>query len=119
MQQRLRWCNISWSSAFTLLPATNPATQPNYGTMANPKAKVALITGAAHGIGRAIMSEPGNEAHAANKGGLVALAQALAMSLGPDVRVNSVSPGWTHPAPGRPRRKAAGYRRDSRLPSRR
>lgn len=43
---------------------------------------------------RAIMSEPGNEAYAATKGGLVALAHALAMSFGPDVRVNSVSPGW-------------------------
>ena len=43
---------------------------------------------------RAIMSEPGNEAYATTKGGLVALAHALAMSLGPDVRVNSISPGW-------------------------
>jgi NAD(P)-dependent dehydrogenase (short-subunit alcohol dehydrogenase family) len=43
---------------------------------------------------RAIMSEPGNEAYATTKGGLVALAHALAMSFGPDVRVNSVSPGW-------------------------
>jgi len=40
------------------------------------------------------MSEPGNEAYAATKGGLVALAHALAMSLGPDVRVNCISPGW-------------------------
>jgi NAD(P)-dependent dehydrogenase (short-subunit alcohol dehydrogenase family) len=43
---------------------------------------------------RAIMSEPGNEAYAATKGGLVALTHALALSLGPDVRVNCVSPGW-------------------------
>jgi NAD(P)-dependent dehydrogenase (short-subunit alcohol dehydrogenase family) len=43
---------------------------------------------------RAIMSEAGNEAYSATKGGLVALAHALAMSLGPDVRVNSISPGW-------------------------
>jgi NAD(P)-dependent dehydrogenase (short-subunit alcohol dehydrogenase family) len=43
---------------------------------------------------RAIMSEPGNEAYAASKGGLVALTHALAMSLGPDIRVNCVSPGW-------------------------
>jgi NAD(P)-dependent dehydrogenase (short-subunit alcohol dehydrogenase family) len=40
------------------------------------------------------MSGPGNEAYAATKGGLVALAHALAMSLGPDIRVNCVSPGW-------------------------
>jgi hypothetical protein len=43
---------------------------------------------------RALMSEPGNEAYATTKGGLVALTHALAMSLGPDVRVNCISPGW-------------------------
>ncbi len=35
-----------------------------------------------------------NEAYAASKGGLLALTHALAISLGPDVRVNMVSPGW-------------------------
>lgn len=40
------------------------------------------------------MSEPDTEAYAASKGGLVALTHALAVSLGPDVRVNCVSPGW-------------------------
>jgi hypothetical protein len=43
---------------------------------------------------RARMSEPDTEAYAASKGGLVALAHALAVSLGPAVRVNCVSPGW-------------------------
>ncbi|MGD0429562.1 MAG: SDR family oxidoreductase [Acetobacteraceae bacterium] len=43
---------------------------------------------------RAHMSEPNTEAYAASKGGLVALTHALAISLGPDVRVNCVSPGW-------------------------
>ena len=43
---------------------------------------------------RAVQSEPGNEAYSASKGGLVALTHALAMSLGPDVRANCVSPGW-------------------------
>lgn len=43
---------------------------------------------------RAHMSEPGSEAYAASKGGLVALTHALAVSLGPAVRVNCVSPGW-------------------------
>ena len=55
---------------------------------------------AAHGavvtIGstRAHMSEPDTEAYAASKGGLVALTHALAVSLGPAVRVNCISPGW-------------------------
>jgi NAD(P)-dependent dehydrogenase (short-subunit alcohol dehydrogenase family) len=44
---------------------------------------------------RALMSEPGSEAYAATKGGIVALTHALAVSLGPDrIRVNCVSPGW-------------------------
>jgi NAD(P)-dependent dehydrogenase (short-subunit alcohol dehydrogenase family) len=43
---------------------------------------------------RAHMSEPNTEAYAASKGGLVALTHALAISLGPDIRVNCISPGW-------------------------
>jgi NAD(P)-dependent dehydrogenase (short-subunit alcohol dehydrogenase family) len=43
---------------------------------------------------RALQSEPDTEAYAAAKGGLVALTHALALSLGPEVRVNCVSPGW-------------------------
>ena len=44
---------------------------------------------------RALMSEPGSEAYAAAKGGIVAMTHALAVSLGPDrIRVNCVSPGW-------------------------
>lgn len=43
---------------------------------------------------RAYMSEPHTEAYAASKGGVVALTHALAMSLGPLIRVNAVAPGW-------------------------
>ena len=43
---------------------------------------------------RALQSEPHTEAYAASKGGVVALSHALAMSLGPEVRVNCISPGW-------------------------
>ncbi|HEY3078232.1 MAG TPA: SDR family oxidoreductase [Burkholderiales bacterium] len=43
---------------------------------------------------RALQSEPDTEAYAASKGGLVALTHALALSLGPQVRVNCISPGW-------------------------
>ncbi len=43
---------------------------------------------------RALMSEADTEAYAASKGGIVALSHALAVSLGPEVRVNCVSPGW-------------------------
>jgi NAD(P)-dependent dehydrogenase (short-subunit alcohol dehydrogenase family) len=43
---------------------------------------------------RALQSEPDSEAYAASKGGVVALTHALAVSLGPRVRVNCISPGW-------------------------
>lgn len=43
---------------------------------------------------RAYQSEPDTEAYAASKGGVVALTHALAMSLGPRVRVNCIAPGW-------------------------
>jgi len=43
---------------------------------------------------RAIQSEPHTEAYAASKGGVVAFSHALAISLGPDIRVNCISPGW-------------------------
>jgi NAD(P)-dependent dehydrogenase (short-subunit alcohol dehydrogenase family) len=43
---------------------------------------------------RAMMSEANTEAYSASKGGVVALTHALSISLGPDVRVNCVSPGW-------------------------
>ena len=48
---------------------------------------------------RAYMSEPDTEAYSASKGGILALTHALAMSLGPDIRVNSISPGWIDVTP--------------------
>jgi len=55
------------------------------------KAKGAVINIAST---RALMSEPHTEAYSASKGGIVALTHALAISLGPDIRVNCISPGW-------------------------
>lgn len=43
---------------------------------------------------RALMSEANTEAYSASKAGLVGLTHALAVSLGPDIRVNCISPGW-------------------------
>ncbi|HQU60643.1 MAG TPA: SDR family oxidoreductase [Saprospiraceae bacterium] len=43
---------------------------------------------------RAYMSEPNTEAYSASKGGILSLTHALAISLGPEARVNSISPGW-------------------------
>lgn len=55
------------------------------------KAHGAIVTVAST---RAKMSEPNTESYSASKGGIVALTHALAVSLGPDVRVNCISPGW-------------------------
>lgn len=43
---------------------------------------------------RAVMSEPECFAYAAAKGGLDALTHAMAVSLGPRIRVNAIRPGW-------------------------
>ncbi|KAF1703242.1 SDR family oxidoreductase [Pseudoxanthomonas kaohsiungensis] len=43
---------------------------------------------------RAHQSEPHSEVYAAAKGGLLAFTHALAVSEGPRVRVNCISPGW-------------------------
>jgi NAD(P)-dependent dehydrogenase (short-subunit alcohol dehydrogenase family) len=60
---------------------------------------------------RALQSEPNTEAYSASKGGLVALTHALAISLGPRVRVNCVSPGWIDVSAWKKRR----LRREARL----
>lgn len=43
---------------------------------------------------RAFMSQPQTESYAAAKGGITSLTHALAVSLAPKVRVNSIAPGW-------------------------
>lgn len=40
------------------------------------------------------MSQPQTESYTAAKGGIAALTHSLAISLGPRVRVNAISPGW-------------------------
>lgn len=48
---------------------------------------------------RALQSERDTFAYAAAKGGLDALTHAMAVSLGPQVRVNAVLPGWIETGP--------------------
>ncbi|MCE5205295.1 MAG: SDR family oxidoreductase [Porphyromonadaceae bacterium] len=43
---------------------------------------------------RAFQSEANTESYSASKGGIFSLTHAMAVSLAPDVRVNSISPGW-------------------------
>ena len=70
------------TAAFLFARAAEPALR---------KSKGAFVTVAST---RALMSESDTESYAASKGGIVALTHALAVSLGPDIRVNCVSPGW-------------------------
>ncbi len=70
------------TAAFLLARATAPLLRRQGGSI------VTIASTRAH------QSEPETEAYAASKGGLVALTHALAMSLGPAIRVNCVSPGW-------------------------
>lgn len=56
---------------------------------------------------RASMSEPNTEAYSTTKGGLVAMTHALANSLGPDIRVNAIAPGWIATDAWKPRGKRA------------
>ncbi|WP_225205572.1 SDR family oxidoreductase [Novosphingobium huizhouense] len=51
---------------------------------------------------RALQSEPESFAYAAAKGGLCSLTHAMAISLGPQVRVNAVLPGWIETGPWQP-----------------
>lgn len=73
---------VNLGSGFLLAKHAAPLLGNNQGAMV-------LI-----GSTRAVQSEPDWEVYGASKGGVVALAHALAMSLAPKVRVNCVSPGW-------------------------
>lgn len=59
------------------------------------KAKAAMVLIAST---RAHMLEADTFSYSASKGGLVALTHSLAVTLGPDVRVNCISPGWINVA---------------------
>src|SRR3954468_4249218 len=77
-----RSIGVNLTGAFLMAKHCAPHLRRTGGAMVN----IASI--------RALQSERDTEAYAASKGGLVALTHALALSLGPQVRVNCVSPGW-------------------------
>jgi NAD(P)-dependent dehydrogenase (short-subunit alcohol dehydrogenase family) len=77
-----RVLDINLTSTFLLARAAQRALRSSKGS---------IVT---IGSTRALMSEPNTETYSASKGGLLALSHALAISLGPDIRVNCVSPGW-------------------------
>lgn len=55
---------------------------------------------------RAFQSEPNTEAYSASKGGILSMTHALAVSLGPEIRVNCISPGWIDVSEVKKRSKA-------------
>ena len=59
---------------------------------------------------RAFQSQPNTEAYSASKGGIYALTHALAASLGPEVKVNSISPGWIDVSAAKKKAVAKQYR---------
>ena len=77
-----RFLAAGLTSAFLCAKHAIPALRKASGTIINL------------GSTRALQSEPQTEAYAATKGGIVALTHALAISLGPHIRVNCISPGW-------------------------
>lgn len=82
------WIDASLTAGFLVTRAALPALKRSAG------ASVANISST-----RSVMSEPETFAYAAAKGGLDALTHSLAVSLGPDVRVNAVRPGWIETGP--------------------
>ena len=82
LDQWQRRIDVNLTGAFLMVKHTVPHLRQRRGSIVNMAST------------RALQSEPHSEAYAATKGGLIALTHALAVSLGPDVRANSISPGW-------------------------
>jgi NAD(P)-dependent dehydrogenase (short-subunit alcohol dehydrogenase family) len=82
LDQWQRRIDVNLTGAFLMVKHTVPHLRQRGGSIVNMAST------------RALQSEPHSEAYAATKGGLIALTHALAISLGPDVRANSISPGW-------------------------
>jgi NAD(P)-dependent dehydrogenase (short-subunit alcohol dehydrogenase family) len=73
---------IDLDSYFLMTKHALPLLQKSQGSIIN-------ISSTRH-----IQSEANTEAYTAGKGAIDALTRALAISYGPEVRVNSISPGW-------------------------
>ncbi|MBE9156600.1 SDR family oxidoreductase [Nodosilinea sp. LEGE 06152] len=77
-----QWIGTNLTGCFLLAKHTVPHLRQTQGAIVNIASS------------RAFQSEPHSEAYAVSKGGIVALTHALAISLGPEVRANCISPGW-------------------------
>lgn len=77
-----RWIGVNLTGAFLMVRSAVPHLRRAGGAVVNMSST------------RAGMAEPNTEAYCASKGGIEGLTQALAVSLGPQVRVNAIAPGW-------------------------
>ena len=77
-----RWIGTNLTGYFLMAKHAVPHLRQTQGTIVNIAST------------RALQSEPHSEAYAAAKAGIVGLTHALAVSLGPKIRVNCISPGW-------------------------
>lgn len=77
-----RWIGTNLTGCFLMAKYAVPHLRSTRGAIVNISST------------RAFQSEPHSEAYGASKGGVVGLTHALAMSLGPAIRVNCISPGW-------------------------
>lgn len=95
-----RWLDSHLTGAFLCTRAAVPGLRLRRGSIVNIAST------------RALQSEPDCEAYAAAKGGLLSLTHALAISLGPDIRVNALCPGWieTGPLQKKSRRREPDHR---------
>ncbi|OLO07068.1 short-chain dehydrogenase [Salinicola sp. MH3R3-1] len=91
-----RWQESHLTGAFLCTRAAVPGLRRRGGAIVNIAST------------RALQSEPHCESYAAAKGGLLSMTHALAISLGPDIRVNAICPGWIETGPW----QKAGQRHD-------
>lgn len=77
-----RWIGTNLTGCFLMAKYAVPHLRSTRGAIVNISST------------RAFQSEPHSEAYGASKGGVVGLTHALAVSLGPAIRVNCISPGW-------------------------
>ncbi|MBP0481053.1 SDR family oxidoreductase [Sagittula sp. M10.9X] len=77
-----RWIGVNLTGTFLMVREAVPFLREARGAVVNLSST------------RARMAEPDTEAYCASKGGIEGLTQALAVSLGPEIRVNAVAPGW-------------------------
>lgn len=83
------WIDASLTATFLVSREALPLLRRD----GNPRAIVNISST------RALQSEPETFAYAASKGGVSALTHAMAVSLGPEIRVNAVLPGWIETGP--------------------